>query len=508
MKKIRIFDTTLRDGEQTPGVNLNIQEKLDIAKQLARLGVDVIEPGFPMTSPGDFEAVQRIAREVEGPYICGFSRAIIKDIDETWKAIKDAQKKCFHIFISSSDIQIKHQLGKSEKDVLEIVKKTVYHAKQYTDEIEYSPMDASRTRIEYLYEIIEAAIENGATIINIPDTVGYSTPIEFGELIKKIRSNVRNIDKAIISVHCHNDLGMAVANSVVAAMNGAQQIECSVNGLGERAGNASLEEVVMHIEARKAYLGLETGIDVSQLYKTSKIVSKYMGIPIPVNKPIVGKNVFTHESGIHQDGVLKERSTYEVIDPKTVGRDDSTIILGKHSGRHALKMEAQKMGYDLDDDRLTKLFNDFKELTDRKKNVTTADLESLITERIVKANKEIYKLERIKVVSGNIDMPYAKVIIKDINGNLIEAEQSGNGPVDAVFKAINTVINETESLVLYRYSVSSVTEERESLGETCVTLKENEDLYTGVGTHTDIITSSAIAYIDAINKAIEGKAKK
>ena len=290
-------------------------------------------------------------------------------------------------------------------------------------------MDASRTRIEYLYEIIEAAIENGATIINIPDTVGYSTPIEFGELIKKIRSNVRNIDKAIISVHCHNDLGMAVANSVVAAMNGAQQIECSVNGLGERAGNASLEEVVMHIEARKAYLGLETGIDVSQLYKTSKIVSKYMGIPIPVNKPIVGKNVFTHESGIHQDGVLKERSTYEVIDPKTVGRDDSTIILGKHSGRHALKMEAQKMGYDLDDDRLTKLFNDFKELTDRKKNVTTADLESLITERIVKANKEIYKLERIKVVSGNIDMPYAKVIIKDINGNLIEAEQSGNSPI-------------------------------------------------------------------------------
>jgi len=304
--------------------------------------VDVIEPGFPLTSPGDFEAVQRIAREVEGPYICGFSRAIIRDIDETWKAIKDAQKKCFHIFISSSDIQIKHQLGKTEKDVLEIVKSTVYHAKQYTDEVEYSPMDASRTRLEFLYEVIEAAIDNGATVINIPDTVGYATPIEFGELIQKIRKNVRNIDKAIISVHCHNDLGMAVANSIVAAMNGAQQIECTINGVGERAGNAALEEVVTHIAARKDYLGFETGIDLSQLYKTSKIVSRYMGIPIPVNKPIVGKNVFTHESGIHQDGVLKERSTYEVIDPRLVGRDDSVILLGKHSGRHALKVEAEK----------------------------------------------------------------------------------------------------------------------------------------------------------------------
>lgn len=508
MEKIRIFDTTLRDGEQTPGVNLNIQEKVDIAKQLARLGVDVIEPGFPLTSPGDFEAVQRIAREIEGPYICGFSRAIIKDIDETWKAVKDAHKKCFHIFISSSDIQIKHQLGKSEKDVLDIVKSTVYHAKQYTDEVEYSPMDASRTRIEFLYEVIEAAIENGATIINIPDTVGYSTPIEFGELIKSVRSNVRNIDKAIISVHCHNDLGMAAANSIVAAMNGAKQIECTINGLGERAGNASLEEVVMHIEARKSYLGIETGIDVSQLYKTSKIVSRYMGIPIPINKPIVGKNVFTHESGIHQDGVLKERSTYEVIDPKVVGRHDGGIILGKHSGRHALKMEAQKMGYELDDERLNRLFSDFKKLTDSKKNITTADLEALIIEPIAKAVEETYTLEKIKVVSGNIDTPSAKVVIREAGGNMIESEQNGNGPVDAVFKAINSVINESDNLILYKYSVSAVTEEMDSLGEASVTLKDNEKLYTGIGTHTDIITSSAIAYIDAINKSISAKMRR
>ncbi len=486
---------------------LNIQEKVDIAKQLARLGVDVIEPGFPLTSSGDFEAVMRIAREVEGPYICGFTRTIIKDIDETWKAIKDAQKKCFHIFISSSDIQIKHQLGKSERDVLEIVKKTIYHAKQYTDEIEYSPMDASRTRIEYLYEVIEAAIENGATIINIPDTVGYSTPIEFGELIKNIKSNVRNIDKAIISVHCHNDLGMAAANSVVAAMNGAQQIECTINGLGERAGNASLEEVVMHLEARKSYLGFETGIDVSQLYKASKLVSKYMRIQIHVNKPIVGKNVFTHESGIHQDGVLKERSTYEVIDPKVVGRDDSNILLGKHSGRHALKMEAQKMGYNLNEEQLIKLFNDFKELTDKKKNVTTADLESLITEKVVKAIKAIYELDKIKVISGNIDTPSAKVIVKDINSNAIEAEECGNGPIDAVFKAISSVIKETSCLTLYQYNVSAVTEEMESLGEVSVTLKSSEGMFTGIGTHTDIITSSAIAYIDAVNKYISRKAK-
>ncbi|ABN52623.1 MAG TPA: 2-isopropylmalate synthase [Hungateiclostridium thermocellum] len=507
MRRIRIFDTTLRDGEQTPGVNLNIQEKVDIAKQLARLGVDVIEPGFPLTSPGDFEAVQRIAREVEGPYICGFSRAIIRDIDETWKAIKDAQKKCFHIFISSSDIQIKHQLGKTEKDVLEIVKSTVYHAKQYTDEVEYSPMDASRTRLEFLYEVIEAAIDNGATVINIPDTVGYATPIEFGELIQKIRKNVRNIDKAIISVHCHNDLGMAVANSIVAAMNGAQQIECTINGVGERAGNAALEEVVTHIAARKDYLGFETGIDLSQLYKTSKIVSRYMGIPIPVNKPIVGKNVFTHESGIHQDGVLKERSTYEVIDPRLVGRDDSVILLGKHSGRHALKVEAEKLGYDLDEERLNKLFNDFKKLTDVKKNVTTADLESLIIESAAKAVEEAYVLEKIRVVSGNIETPSAKVVIKDSKGNLLEAEQTGNGPVDAVFKAINSVIKETENLTLYKYSVSAVTEEMESLGEVSVTLREKEKLYTGIGTHTDIITSSAIAYIDAINKAIAANAR-
>jgi len=304
--------------------------------------------------------------------------------------------------------------------------------------------------------VIEAAIDNGATVINIPDTVGYATPIEFGELIQKIRKNVRNIDKAIISVHCHNDLGMAVANSIVAAMNGAQQIECTINGVGERAGNAALEEVVTHIAARKDYLGFETGIDLSQLYKTSKIVSRYMGIPIPVNKPIVGKNVFTHESGIHQDGVLKERSTYEVIDPRLVGRDDSVILLGKHSGRHALKVEAEKLGYDLDEERLNKLFNDFKKLTDVKKNVTTADLESLIIESAAKAVEEAYVLEKIRVVSGNIETPSAKVVIKDSKGNLLEAEQTGNGPVDAVFKAINSVIKETENLTLYKYSVSAV----------------------------------------------------
>lgn len=502
MERVRIFDTTLRDGEQSPGVNLNIQEKLDIAKQLAKLGVDVIEPGFPLTSPGDFEAVQRISREIVGPTICGFTRAIINDIEKTWEAIKDANKKCFHIFISSSDIQIKHQLRKTEEQVLEIVKKSISCAKQLTEEIEFSPMDASRTRMEYLFEVIETAIENGATIINIPDTVGYSSPVEFGEVIRKIKKGVRNIGKAIISVHCHNDLGMAVANSVVAAMNGAKQIECTINGIGERAGNAALEEVVMHLYTRKDYLDFETGIDISQIYKTSKLVSKYTNMPIPSNKPVVGRNVFTHEAGIHQDGVIKERTTYEVMDPKAIGREASAIVLGKHSGRHALKEEAIKLGYELEDKQLIKLFNDYKELTDRKKVVTSNDLEALITGQITKATSEAFTLEKLQVTCGNVGTPLASVSLKGAGGKLLEGKAEGSGPVDAAFKAINQLVSETNRLQLVEYKVSAVTEEIDSLGEVTVILKGGDKTVSASGTHTDIVMASVIAYLDAINKFI------
>jgi len=503
MDKIIIFDTTLRDGEQTPGISLNVNEKISIAKQLAKLGVDVIEPGFPLTSPGDFEAVQRISREIEGPTICGFSRAILSDIDKTWEAIKDAYNKCFHIFISSSYIQIKHQLDKNEQEVIDIVRKSITHAKNYTDEIEFSPMDASRTRMEFLYEIVETAIECGATVINIPDTVGYSTPLEFHNIIKNIKNNVRNIDNIILSVHCHNDLGMAVANSLAAVSAGARQIECTINGIGERAGNAALEEIIMQLTTRKDYYNFETNIDTRQLYTTSKLVSKYSGIPIPVNKPIVGKNVFIHESGIHQDGVLKERETYEIINPKDVGIEtQGNIILGKHSGKHALKKEAKKLGYELTDEQLINLFNDFKLLVDKKKKIKPEDLEALIIGEITHLTNEIYVLEEVEIYTSNFEISNARVKIKDNKDNLMEAKGEGNGPIEATFNTIKLLIEEAKHLNLNQYRVSSISNDFDSLGEVVVVLKDNTETYLGKGLHPNIIVSSANAYISALNKYI------
>jgi 2-isopropylmalate synthase len=383
-KKIYIFDTTLRDGEQSPGVSLNKKEKLEIAFQLAKLGVDIIEAGFPIASPGDFEAVKAIAQNVKGPVICALARIGFEDIDRAWEAVKDAEAARIHTFIATSEIHMKYKLQKTPEEVLAMVAAGVKRAKSYTDDVEFSAEDASRSDLAFLCRVFETAIAAGATTINIPDTVGYATPEEFGKFIADIKAGVPNIDRALISVHCHNDLGLAVANSLAAVKNGARQVECTVNGLGERAGNASLEEIVMGLYTRRDNYGLETGINYQEIYRTSRLVSSLSGMPVQPNKAIVGKNAFTHESGIHQDGVIKERTTYEIMNPQMIGVIQSNLVFGKHSGRHGFKKRLEELGYQLDKDELDRSFKQFKELADKKKQITDADLIALVENQIRK----------------------------------------------------------------------------------------------------------------------------
>jgi len=501
-ERVIIFDTTLRDGEQAAGGTLNIQEKLDIAKQLEKLGVDVIEAGFPIASPGDFDAVKLIAEEVHTSAICALARAHPKDIDRAWEAVKQAKHPRIHVFLAASDIHLLHQLKKSRKEVLEMSRSMVARAKQYTDDIEFSPMDASRAEPGYIYQILEAVIDAGATTLNIPDTVGYAIPTEFGNLIEGIFQNVPNIGRAVVSVHCHNDLGLAVANSLEAVRRGARQVECTINGIGERAGNASLEEVVMAIKTRGDLFDLTTDIDTRQIYKTSRLVSELTGFLVQPNKAIVGANAFSHESGIHQDGVIKMPITYEIIDPRSVGIPASSLVLGKLSGRHAFKERLAELGYSLSEEDFNHAFIAFKELADKKKEITDKDIESLIAEEH-RTVSEVYHLDRVQVSCGDRGIPTAAIRLITSDGQVLADAALGAGPVDAVCKAINRLVRVPS--VLTEFTVKSVTEGIDAIGEVLIRIESKGVTYTGRGADTDIIVASAKAYINALNRLLTAK---
>ncbi len=502
MRKIKIFDTTLRDGEQSPGASMTVDEKLQVAKQLARLGVDIIEAGFAIASPGDFEAVKRIGAEVEGPAICSLARAKEADIKSARDALRDVPKKRIHTFHSSSDIHLKYQYRIGREEALQRSVQMVELARSYVDDVEFSPMDATRTNLSYLAEMVEAVIAAGASTVNIPDTVGYTTPEEFGKLIRGLREKVKNIDEAVIAVHCHNDLGMAVANSLSAVVNGAGQVECTINGIGERAGNCSMEEVVMALRTRTDFYQADTDIVSEEITRSSRLVTKITGIPVQPNKAIVGANAFAHEAGIHQDGLLKEKTTYEIIRPESIGLVSNKLVLGKHSGRHAFKARLTELGYDVTDDELNKAFDRFKRLADQKKDIYDEDLETLISEEVMKT-PEVYSLAALYIESGTDKEPMSTVKMM-VHDRVQEVTSKGDGPVDATYQAI-VEITKTSSR-LQKYEVKGITGGTDALGEVIVTLEENGYVVRGAGSDTDIIVASAKAYINALNK-LEGRKK-
>src|ERR671934_495415 len=462
MDHVRIFDTTLRDGEQSPGATLNADEKLEIARQLARLGVDIIEAGFPVASPDDFAAVRRIAEQVEGPVICGLARAVEVDVDRAWEAVRPSARPRIHVFMSTSDIHLQHQFRKSRQEALEATRAMVARARGYTEDVEFSPMDATRTAHDYLFAVLEAAVEEGATTLNIPDTVGFATPKEYGALIAAIRANVRGAERTVISVHCHDDLGMAVANSLAGITNGARQVECTVNGIGERAGNAALEEIVMALRTRADVYGVGTHIDTTEIHRTSRLVSARTGILVQPNKAVVGSNAFAHESGIHQDGVLKERSTYEIMDAREVGLESNSIVLGKHSGRHALRDALEQLGFKVEGNALNHAFSRFKEIADKKKQVTALDLEAIVSDEM-RERSESYALAWFEVEAGSRRAPTAEVAVRLPSGEESVARSSGDGPVDAIFRAIQQAAG-TEA-ELRQYNVEAVTGGGDAPGE-------------------------------------------
>ena len=497
-RKIDIFDTTLRDGEQTPGVSLNTYEKLEIAKQLERLSVDVIEAGFPIASHGDFKAVKTIAENIKGPAITGLARANFKDIDRAAEALKDAKRPRIHNFIASSPIHMKYKLKMTQEQVLEAAVEAVKRAKSYVEDVEFSAEDSSRSEIEFLCRLFSAALNAGATVINVPDTVGYTTPEEFGNLIKTLLEKVPEMDKVKVSVHCHNDLGMAVANSLAAIKNGATQVECAINGLGERAGNAALEEIVMALNTRKDFYGYSTGIDTRHIYRTSKLVSTLTGIYVQPNKAIVGANAFAHESGIHQHGVLSEKSTYEIMTPESIGLSSNKLVLGKLSGRHAFSQRLKELGYELTEEELENAFLRFKDLADKKKEITDGDIEALVEEQVLKL-PEIIKLEYYQTSSGNKAISTASVRLK-IGEKSVEEAATGDGPIDATYKAIERACQMHCKLV--DYSIKSVSGGKDAMGEVIVKIEKDGKIYTGRGLSTDIIESSALAYTNALNKTM------
>jgi 2-isopropylmalate synthase len=502
--RVIIFDTTLRDGEQSAGAALNIDEKLEIARQLERLQVDVIEAGFPISSPGDLEAVRRISKEVRGPTICALAHANKDAVDAAWQAVKEAQHPRIHVFLSSSEIHMAHQLKKSKEQVLEAARNMVARAKGYLDDVEFSPMDATRTDPAFLYQIIEATIDAGATTVNIPDTVGYTIPREFCTLIDGICKNVPNIRKAVISVHCHNDLGLAVANSLAVLDCGVRQIECTINGIGERAGNASLEEIVMALRTRKDLFKYTTNIDTTQIHKTSRLVSDLTGMSVQPNKAIVGANAFRHESGIHQDGMLKERATYEIMDPRDIGLTGTTLTLGKLSGRHAFKARLEELGYTLTDEEFSRAFIAFKELADKKKEIGDRDIEALIAEEM-RTFSETYHLEHVQVSCGDHLVPTASVRLIGPGGQPLADAALGTGPVDAIYKAINRLVGVPNNLI--EFSVKSVTAGIDAMGEVTIRIESGGRTYTGRGADTDIIVASAKAYMNALNRLLSAMQK-
>ncbi len=497
--RVVIFDTTLRDGEQSPGISLNTQEKLEIAQQLARLGVDVIEAGFPITSPGDFEAVQEIARTVDGPVIAGLARTHVADIDAAWNAVRDAERPRIHTFISTSDIHIRHQLQSTREDVLGQARAAVAHAKQYLDDVEFSPMDATRADIEFTAEVCSVAIEEGASTINIPDTVGYTMPDEYTAYLKRLYELIPGLRDVVLSVHCHDDLGLAVANSFAGLLAGARQVECAVNGIGERAGNASLEEIVMLLHTRASDVRLHTGVVTREIARTSRLVSRLTGYPVQPNKAIVGRNAFAHESGIHQDGVLKERTTYEIMDATTVGLDANAIVLGKHSGRHALQQALSELGIELSGSALNTAFKRFKAIADKKKQVTAMDLEALVTDEL---REELagYQFQWFDVEASSRRPPHATVGILGPDGTELTGSFTGDGPVDAIFRAVNAASGVDARLREFR--VDAVTGGQDALGETSVVLEVAGVTGAGQGVSTDILEAAGRAYVRALSNAV------
>ncbi len=495
-ERVFIFDTTLRDGEQSPGASMNPDEKLRIARQLEKMGVDIIEAGFPVASDGDFASVRQIAMEIRGCQIAALARAGKTDIDRAWEAVAEAAAPRIHTFISSSDIHLKYQLRKSRAEVLKEACAAVAHACGYTRNVEFSPMDATRSDRDYLCEMVEAVIAAGATTVNIPDTVGYAIPEEFGELIATLYARVKNIRQAVISVHCHNDLGLATANALTAIKHGARQVECTINGIGERAGNSAMEEVVMALKTRKDLFGLETGIKTEYIHQTSRLLTQITGIPVQPNKAIVGANAFAHESGIHQDGLIKEKTTYEIMTPQSVGISETHFVLGKHSGRHAIAERLREMGHNLSEEELSRVFFHFKELADVKKDVFDEDLESIVYEEISRS-EEKYRFLYLNVVSGNVTMPTATMQM-EVDGEMVQEAGFGVGPVDAIFAAIRKITKTNHPLL--KYAVNAVTGGTDAQGEATVQLKFDGRSAVGRGAHPDVLVASAKAYINALNR--------
>jgi 2-isopropylmalate synthase len=501
--RVIIFDTTLRDGEQSPGASMNIPEKLEIARALAELGVDVIEAGFPIASPGDFEAVQLIAREITGgPVICGLARCSELDINRAGAALEDAVRRRIHVFLATSAIHREFKLKMAKEEIIRRAVEGVRLARQFTDDVEFSPEDAGRTELDFLSQVVEAVIDAGATTVNIPDTVGYCTPDEFGRVIAHLRAQVPNINRAVISVHCHNDLGLAVANSLAAVQNGARQVECTINGIGERAGNCSLEEIVMALSVRQDRYGPTTGINTRRLLPTSRLVSNTTGLQVQRNKAIVGQNAFAHEAGIHQDGMLKERRTYEIMRPEDVGLTRSELVLGKHSGRHALRQRIVDMGYNLSDEQLDRVFAEFKALCDKKKEVFDADIEALVAKDL-HATNATWSLRNLVTVAGASTIPTANVTLTRYDGVEVKDAAFGGGPVDAVIRAMAKITGVEATLTDFR--VRSISRGQDSLAETYMELKSRGKLYRDRAISTDTIEAAAEACLNILNRIIQAE---
>lgn len=498
LDQVLIFDTTLRDGEQAPGASMSISEKLEVAQQLARLGVHVIEAGFPVSSPAQFDATKLVAEQIQGPVICGLARANEKDIDAAGKALAPAKKRRIHTFIATSPIHMEYKLRKTPDQVLKMAVEAVRYARQYTDNIEFSPEDACRSDLSFLYEILAAVIEAGATTLNIPDTVGYVLPYEYGQIIAKLKENVKGIEKAIISTHCHNDLGMASANSLAGVRNGARQVECTINGIGERAGNAAMEEIVMAIHTRPDFFpNITTGIKTTEIYRTSQLVSQLTGFVIQPNKAIVGKNAFAHESGIHVDGILKKRETYEIMTPEMIGLEGSRMVLGRHSGRHGFADRCKQLGFNLTREELDAAYQKFVEIADKKKEIFDEDIAAIISDES-RGIEQTYQLEYLHVASGTGTLPTASVKIKTKEGVKL-AVALGDGPVDAAYEAIRQATGKTPKLE--NYTIRAITEGKEALGEANVRIANGKgQVFIGRGVSTDIIEASAKAYVDALNR--------
>ncbi len=503
-EKIYVFDTTLRDGEQSAGVAFSVHDKVEIAKQLEKLRVDIIEAGFPCSSPGDLDAVRAVAKEVRSVTICALARAVAKDIDLAWEALKDAADPRIHVFINSSDIQMAHQLGKNKDQVLLQTEAMIRHAAKYTSNIEFSPMDATRSDRQFLYTIIERAITAGATTINIPDSVGYAIPEELGGIFKSVLENVPNVHKARLSFHGQNDLGLSTANTLSAIQNGARQVEVTINGIGERAGNTSLEEIVMAIRTRKDFLKVDTNINIGEIYRASKLVESRSGMPVQWNKAIVGKNAFRHGSGIHQDGILKLRETWEIMDPVEIGIPMGTqLVLGKLSGRHAFKVRLKELGYDLTDEEFNRAFASFKELADKKSKIDDRDLIAIVTENVIDREDETWQLELVQVTAGEPLAPTATLRLRDAAGEVKTDSAIGTGPVDAICKAANKIIGQSPELT--EFSVKSVTEGIDAQGEVTIRIEKDSETFTGRSASTDILVSSARAYLHAVNRMLSAE---